>query len=80
MAQDLEKMFHDLRVKNKSDMNITLSEQKERTTTKINENIDQKFNHVQQEIEKINQTNEDQEKRLTLKENKLGQEILSFLE
>ncbi|KOB64038.1 putative endonuclease-reverse transcriptase [Operophtera brumata] len=74
----MEKLLHDLRVKIKSDLNITLSEQEDRITTKINENIDRKFDFVNKEIEKINQTNEDQEKRLTLLEKQIRERRLIF--
>lgn len=71
MAIDLEKLLNDLRLQIKSDININLSEQEERITTRINKNIDEKFNHIQMEIEEIKQTNEDQETRLALVEKQI---------
>lgn len=78
MAIDLEKLLNDLRLQIKSDININLSEQEERITTRINKNIDEKFNHIQMEIEEIKQTNEDQETRLALVEKQIRARNLIF--
>lgn len=77
-SRTLEKLLHDLRVKIKSDINISSSEQEERITSKINENIDQKFEFVNKQIEKINQTNEDQEKRISLLEKQARERNIIF--
>lgn len=74
----MEKLLHELRIKIKSDINITLNDQEERITTKINENIDRKFDCINEKIEKINQTNEDQEKRLTLLEKQIRERNIIF--
>lgn len=74
----MERLLHELRIKIKSDTNITLIEQEERIITKINENIDKKFEHMNKQIEKINQTNDDQEKRITLLEKQIRVRNLIF--
>nr|XP_034830021.1 uncharacterized protein LOC117987172 [Maniola hyperantus] len=71
MGSDLEKILHELRIKIRSDMNITLTNQEERITSKINENIDQKFILIQKEIETVKQTNENHEKRIALMEKQI---------
>lgn len=76
--QGIEKLLHDLRVKIKSDTNISMAEHEERITAKINENIDQKFNYINSEIEKIKQTNEDQEKRIGFIEKQLRERNIIF--
>lgn len=76
--ENMEKLLHDLRVKIRSDTNITLNEQEERITSKINENIDKKFEYINKKIEKINETNEEQEKRLTLVEKQIRERNLIF--
>lgn len=78
MALDLEKLLHELRVKIRSDINVTLGEQEERITTKINDNIDQKFDHIKKEIELIKTTNEDQEKRIMIIEKQIRLKNLIF--
>lgn len=76
--ENMEKLLHDLRVKIRSDTNITLNEQEERITSKIIENIDKKFEFINQKIEKINEINDEQEKRLTIIEKQIRERNLIF--
>lgn len=78
MASDLNKLIHELRLQIRSDINLSLNEQEERITSRINENIDQKFTQIQNKIEKINQTNEIQEKRISLLEKQIRARNLIF--
>lgn len=77
-AINIEKLLHEMRLQIRSDNNIIAVEQEERITTNINKNIDDKFEHVQREIEELKLTNEKQEKRLALVEKQIRVRNLIF--